>query len=174
MAEIHQWHGFAELDHNLKLLGEEVRERGVKRMMSRAAVPMRNDARRRAPVLKVADPRRAPGTLRNAIKIWRKRITRYAATYYVGVRGLSGKAASAFKTGNKGKASTENPNDPYYWRWVELEIGRSNYQAQPFLRPAFEAQKMRAVQVALDEGRAFIRRIRFKRAKEAAKRLLGA
>ena len=40
LAEIHQWRGFAELEQNLKLLGAEMHERGVKRMMSRAAVPM--------------------------------------------------------------------------------------------------------------------------------------
>ena len=159
MVEMHKWHGFRELEQNLLKLGRDVHERGVKRMMSRAAVPIRDDARRRAPVLSKPDPRRMPGTLRNAIQIWRKRITPYAVTYYVGVRGLSRKVISRFKsnTDRQGKAlkGSDNPRDPFYWLWVEL--GTSKMAARPFLRPAFESQKMASVQVALDEGRKFIR-----------------
>jgi HK97 gp10 family phage protein len=163
VAEIHQWRGFRELEQNLLQLGAEVHERGVKRMMSRAAVPMRDDAKRRAPVLKAPDARRTPGTVRDAIKIWRKRVTRYAVTYYVGVRGLSRKAVRTFKGENKGKSSADNSRDPFYWRFVELGVPSRGIAPRPFLRQAFEAQKMEAVRVALDEGRAFIRRIRFKR-----------
>ena len=167
MAEIHKWHGFRELEQNLLQLGTEMHERGVKRMMSRAAVPMRDDARVRAPVLAVATPTRRPGTVRNAIHIWRKRATEYAVTYYVGVRRLSGKAVAMFKQNNRkgGKAahSSENPNDPFYWHHVEL--GTSKMSAKPFLRPAFEAQKMNSVRIALEEGRDFVRKTaaRFKR-----------
>lgn len=167
MAEIEHWKGFSELQQNLKLLGTEMRDRGTKLMMARAAVPMRDDARRRAPRLKVPDPRRLPGTLARAIQIWRKRVTPYAATYYVGVRGLSRAAVRKFKshTDRSGKALSagDNPNDPFYWRWVEL--GRSGQAPHPFLRPAFEAQKRESVRVALETGRNFVRRTaaRFKR-----------
>ena len=167
MAEMHKWHGFRELEQNLKALGTEMHERGVKRMMSRAAVPMRDDARVRAPVLAVATPTRRPGTVRNAIHIWRKRATEYAVTYYVGVRRLSGKAVAMFKQNNRkgGKAanSANNPNDPYFWFY--LELGTSKMAARPFLRPAFEAKKLEAVRVALEEGREFVRKVarQFKR-----------
>lgn len=163
MAEIHKWHGFKELEENLKLLGAEVHEKGVKRMMSRAAVPMRDDAKRRAPVLKQPVPHRIPGTLRKNIVIWRKRVTNYAVTYYVGVRKLSAKAVSEWKK-RFGKTGAKNWNDPYYWLFVEL--GTSKMAAQPFLRPAFESQKMRSVQVALEEGRKFVRKIKFKRLRQ--------
>lgn len=167
MAEMHKWHGFRELEQNLKALGTEMHERGVKRMMSRAAVPMRDDARVRAPVLAVATPTRRPGTVRNAIHIWRKRATQYAVTYYVGVRRLSGRAVSMFKKNNAkgGRAakSADNPNDPFYW--AMLELGTSKMAATPFLRPAFEAQKMNSVRIALEEGREFVRKTaaKFKR-----------
>ena len=165
MAEIHKFEGFRELEENLKKLGREVHEKGVKRMMSRAAVTMRDDARRRAPVLQEPDERRKPGTVRNAIHIWRKRGTEFAVTYYVGVRGLSRKAISLFKKNNarggKAASASANPNDPFYWRFVEL--GTSKRAAQPFLRPAFEAQKFAAVRVAMEEGRDFIRKVRLKR-----------
>ena len=157
MAEIQHWKGFRELEENLKMLGAEVHEKGVKRMMSRAAVPMRDDARRRAPVLKTPDPRRRAGTLQRAIQIWRKRITRYAVTYYVGVRGLSRKAMRAFKE-KSGSRGVENPNDPFYWRWQELGVPSRGIPAQGFLRKAFEAQKTESVRVALLEGREFVRK----------------
>lgn len=162
MAEIHHWRGFKELEENLKALGTDMHEKGVKRMMSRAAVPMRDDARRRAPILAKATPARKPGTVQRAIQIWRKRGTQYAVTYYVGVRGLTRRAIRLFKQA-WGKHSADNPNDPFYWRHVEL--GTSKMAARPFLRPAFEARKFEAVKVALDEGRDFIRRAarRFKR-----------
>ncbi len=165
MTEIHKWHGFRELEQNLLLLGREMHERGVKRMMSRAAVPMRDDAKRRAPFMSHADPtgRRIPGTIRKHIRIWRRRVTPFAATYYVGVAALTKKAISAFKQ-RFGKTGAENWDDPFYWRF--LEFGTSKMAAQPFLRPAFEAQKMESVRVALDEGRKFIRRIRFKKTRK--------
>lgn len=164
MAEMHKWEGFRELEQNLKLLGAEMHEKGVKRMMSRAAVPMRDEARRKAPVLAAPDGRRQAGTVRNAIRIWRHRTTEYAVTYYVGVRELGRAAVRRFKA-ETGKDAKENPNDPFYWRF--LEFGTSKMPARPFMRPAFEANKMRAVQIALDEGRKFVRQIRFKRLKQA-------
>lgn len=166
MAEIHKWHGLRELEENLLLLGREVHERGVKRMMSRAAVPMRDDAKQRAPILKKRATHRIPGTLRKHIAIWRKRDTPYAATYYVGVRGISKKAASAFKK-RFGKTGAQNVDDPFFWRFVEF--GTSKMRAQPFLRPAFEAKKLEAVRVALSTGQEFLRRTlkKLKRARTA-------
>jgi HK97 gp10 family phage protein len=162
VAEIVHWKGFRELEQNLKMLGEEMREKGVKRMMSQAAVPMRDDATTRAPVLLKPDPRRRPGTLRNAISIWRKRKTPHAVTYYVGVRRLSGKKVSAFKR-STGREASENPDDPFYFHMVER--GTSKMRAQPFLRPAFESKKLESVRVALETGREFVRAMKFKRVK---------
>lgn len=165
---MHKWHGFRELEQNLKQIGEAARERGVKRMMHRAAVPMRDDAKRRAPVLKEPDPRRRAGTVRDRIRIWRKKGTQFAVTYYVGVLGISRSAISKFKAaGGKGTKGSDNPNDPFYWRWVEL--GKPNMAAQPFLRPSFESKKMESVRVALHEGREFLRR-EARRLKRLAKR----
>jgi HK97 gp10 family phage protein len=144
------------LEQNLKMLDEQVRERGTKRMMSRASVPMRDDAKRRVPVLKEPDPRRKPGTVRDALKIWRQRNTPYAATYYVGVRGISGSKVAKFKKAT-GKASTDNPNDPFYWRF--LELGTPKTPALGFLRKAFESRKGESVRVALEEGRKFIQQV---------------
>jgi len=167
VAEIHKWKGFAELEQNLLALGREIHEKGVKRMMSQAAVPMRDDAKRRAPVLQTPTPRRLPGTLRDAIRIWRQRRTPYAVTYYVGVKRLSRGAIRKFKMEQKSKGrrsvSSDNPKDPYYWLWVES--GTSKMAARPYLRPAFESKKTESVRVALKEGQEFIRKTvaKFKR-----------
>jgi HK97 gp10 family phage protein len=155
VAEVHRWYGLSELEKNLKMLGEDMREKGVKRMMSQAAVPMRNEAKINAPILEEPDKRRNRGTVMRAISIWRKRVTRYAVTYYVGVRGLSRQKIAKFKRESK-NASSDNPNDPFYWRF--LEFGTSKLRARPFLRPAFEAKKTESVRVALAEGQAFVKR----------------
>jgi HK97 gp10 family phage protein len=130
------------------MLGREVHEKGVKRMMSRAAVPIRNDAKVRAPIIKDQDPRRTPGLLRDSIKIWRQRKTPHAVTYYVGVRARRRK-----------KGEDKDPlKDAFYWWWQEA--GTSRHPAanggRGYLRPAFESKKGESVQVALQEGRKFV------------------
>jgi HK97 gp10 family phage protein len=170
VAEIHKIHGLKELEDNLLLLGRDIHARGVRLMMSRAAVPMREEAKQRVPVLKVPDVRRIAGTIKKQIAIWRKRQTPYAVTYYVGVRGLSKKAIREFKQtqsqSGKRATSSNNPNDPFYWRFIEF--GTSQMRAQPFLRPAFETKKNESVMVALKTGQDFIRRTikRFKKLKK--------
>lgn len=166
MLKIHyQMHGLKELEHNLIILGKEIHERGVKRMTSQAAEPIRNEAKLRAPILQESNPRRRPGTLMRSIKIWRKKISPYAVTYYIGVRGLRKSAIAKFKS-LAGKKGSANPDDPFYWRF--LEFGTSKMRAQPFLRPAFESKKEESVKVALLEGQKFIRRIKFRRARKGA------
>jgi HK97 gp10 family phage protein len=158
VAEIHKIHGLKELEDNLLLLGRDVHQKGVRRMMSRAAVPMRDDARVRAPILKTPDKRRTSGLLKRMIVIWRQRKTPYAATYYVGVR----------KGSRRGKI--KNPlMDAFYWLWQEL--GTSKHppaNGTGFLRPAFESKKHTSVKVAMKEGQDFIRRTaaRFKRTRK--------
>jgi HK97 gp10 family phage protein len=144
MAETVKWKGFRELEQNLKLLGGEMREKGVKLMMSKASVPMRNDAKSRAPVLKEPDPRRRPGALRDAVRMWRHRKSPYAVTYYIGVprrRGLK----------------KDSKDDAFYWLWQEFGSSKQRpANGNGFLRPAFESKKLESVRVALDTGRSFV------------------
>ena len=53
-----------------------------------------------------------------------------------------------FKKG-AGKSGAANPDDPFYWRFVEF--GTSKMAARPFLRPAFESRKFAAA-LAAREG----------------------
>lgn len=108
---------------------------------------VRDDAKNRVPLLKEPDARRRRGTLRRAIRAGRVRPTQYAATVWVRIRQLSGRQRASFKAKNRGAKGADNPNDPFYWRFVEF--GTSKMPAKPFLRPAFEARKTEAVNKAI-------------------------
>lgn len=103
----------------------------------------------RAPVLRQPDPRRRAGTLRRNVRARPVRpFPGRTATVIVSVRQLSRKARVAFKTSQfaRGRrvSSADNPNDPFYWRFVEL--GTSKMPAQPFLRPALAAKRAEALE----------------------------
>ena len=86
-------------------------------------------------------PHRKAGTLRKAIKS-RTKVKRGGRTEtIIEVKGLTDKQISKFKS-KTGKGGRDNPNDPYYWRFVEF--GTSKMPAKPFLRPAFEQTKEQA------------------------------
>jgi HK97 gp10 family phage protein len=109
-----------------------------------------SDAQSRAPILRTPDPRRMPGTVRRNIRARPVRPTPgNTASVIIGVRQLSRQSIIAFKTqqfarGKRGR-STDNPNDPFYWRF--LEFGTSKMAARPFLRPAFAARRIQALEV---------------------------
>jgi HK97 gp10 family phage protein len=135
--------GFKELVSSLRALEDELRTKILGTATLQAAKVVQEDAKRRAPVLQKPDRRRRAGTLRDAIKTGRMRdrnIDGAAARVYV--RMLSGKKVSEFK-GRTGRSSTENPDDPFYARFVEY--GTSKIRAKPFLRPAFESQRGAAI-----------------------------
>lgn len=122
---------------------------------------VRDEARAKAPVLADPDPRRRPGTLRRAIRAGRVRPQPgTAATVWVRIRSLTRRQIARFKKKN-GASGAENPNDPFYWRFVEF--GTSKMAARPFMRPAFEAKKepavRRAVEIFRDRVQAAIKKL---------------
>lgn len=131
--------GFKELSQALKELGPRVARNSLRRAVSSGAAVVRNEARRRA--------RKDTGEMAKDVQIKRERDTKGAmsATYSVFVR--SGK-----KSRLSGK-SRDVQKDSFYWRF--LEFGTSKMPAHPFMRPAFEAKRMQAleaIQAKLDEG----------------------
>ena len=70
--------------------------------------------------------------------------------YLVGVRGGAKRYANTKRNVRKGRAGKEYKTDgnTYYWRFIEF--GTERQPAQPFLRPAFEAQKENALAVITD------------------------
>lgn len=154
--------GGPELIARLKQLGGPQLERvGVEALRAGGAA-FRDAARERAPVLKEPDPRRTAGTLKRSIRVARaRRGGESEFEVVVGVRKSTARARRAFRAasrtfdafraaGNRFRGATENPNDPYYWRWVELPTKRATLRAQPFLRPAFDAAREDATQRVLD------------------------
>ena len=141
MAETIKVHGLPELSQTLMKLPAELEKRVIMGALRAAAQTIRKEAIVRAPVLQIPDPRRRAGTLKKNISVRR---VKGKTAVYVGVFGASRKKIAAFKAAGGGKGAN-NPDDPYYWKWVEF--GTKKMAARPFLRPAFEAQKYEALRM---------------------------
>ena len=141
MAELVKVHGLQELSQTLMKLPAELEKRVIMGALRAAGQTIRKDAMARAPILEKPDPRRRAGTLRKNISVRR---VKGKTAVYVGVFGASRKKIAAFKAAGGGKGAN-NPDDPYYWKWVEF--GTKKMAARPFLRPAFEAQKYEALRM---------------------------
>lgn len=111
---------------------------------------IRDLARQLVPQLQVPDPRRVRGVLRRAIQAAAIRPDEYTATTWVRVRPLTRRQIANFKR-KQGKGAANNPNDPFYWIFVEF--GTQKMPARPFMRPAFESRKLAAVNAAIDDMR---------------------
>ena len=147
--------GLNELRIALQELPIKAQERVLPGAVAKGAVVIRNLARKYAPTLKIPTPRRIAGLLRRMIRSTRGVRRATEATAFVSVRRLSAKAITKFKR-MTGKGSSENQNDPFYWRFQEF--GTAKMAAKPFLRPAFDQGKEQAVQVIKDELSAGIER----------------
>lgn len=149
-----QLQGLTDVKARLEALPRRMTRKVLEQGLLAGAKPMVEEARSLAPVLQEPTPRRKPGTVKKRIRALRaKPIRGMTATVTIGVRGLTRAAVRNYKLKrlrkevSKGKGrdvlraikGAYNPNDPFYWRYVEK--GTSRMPAQPFLRPAFEAFK---------------------------------
>ena len=135
--------GLRELNAALLELPRQMSKRVLDAALKAGGEVIAKDASRRAPVLQEPDPRRRPGTVRDAVKVTSRRDTEgHSALAVVKPKRLTAKQVRFFKllTGRKG---ADNPMDPFYW-WF-IEFGTRFQAARPFLRPAFEAQKHNAL-----------------------------
>lgn len=110
--------GIPDLKRELAALPDKLRKQALRTALAAGARVVRDEARRRAPVIDSNDPKvrlgfRKPGTVRNAISVRTSKRDRRAGNVgvFVNVRPA--------KSGQRG---AKNPNDPFYWRW--LEFGR--------------------------------------------------
>lgn len=119
-------------------------EKNILRGAVRAgSVVIQKEAQSRAPVLQSPDPRRKPGTLKNAIKVRGARIVRGKGVVGgVMVRALSAAQISRFKK-KKGQAGASNPDDPFYANFVEF--GTVKMAPRPFMRPALSSKAQTAI-----------------------------
>lgn len=149
--------GLREWAQKLAELGHGMLERGCVQAMGVGANVMRDAVKRFAPVLQRPDPRRSPGTLRDAIHAMRSRNTRFTASFVVGVKLLSQAAISKFK-GARAKAGKRwsgkfNPNDPFYG--PILELGKTQRTRHPYLKPGFDASSHRAIDASFEKLRQY-------------------
>jgi len=149
--------GLNELRIALRRLPEELQKNELAKAVRKGAQTTQADAVARAPFLMKPDPRRKSGLLKSAIKATAGRRNGNVGSAFVYVRMLAKSQISKFKkamakAGKRVKGAA-NPDDPFYWRFVEF--GTSKMAAKPFLRPAFEHTKMQAaerIKEALREG----------------------
>ncbi|MEG9498945.1 HK97-gp10 family putative phage morphogenesis protein [Mannheimia indoligenes] len=132
--------GLKELGQKMQSLGKKISNRIAVKAMRQGGAIVRDTARAKAPVLQENVPHRKKGTLKKAITT-RTKIKNGKAETIVWVKKLTDKQISRFK-GKSGRSGAYNPNDPYYWRFVEF--GTSKMAAKPFMRPAFEQSKQQA------------------------------
>lgn len=139
--------GLNKLGKAMQDLGRKTSNRIAVKAMRQGGAIVRETARAKAPILKEKVPHRKAGTLKKAIRS-RTKIKRNGKTEtIIWVKGLSKKQIGAFKD-KSGKSGRANPNDPYYWRFVEF--GTSKMAAKPFMLPAFEHSKQRAAQAIIN------------------------
>ena len=140
--------GLSELKELLeRRLPDHIQAKALQGALAEAAKPMVREARNNAPV--------KTGRLRRAI-------------YSLRARESTKQKAIRLITVRAGKR--QGKRDAYYWKWIEFGRGASTTKkgslgtpergffgktvaakpAQPFLRPAFESQKMNAIDVFKD------------------------
>lgn len=113
----------------LRGLPDKLRKGVLRNALAAGARIVRDDAKRRAPVLRPGDPaqaagRRKPGTVRDAIRVRTSKRDRRAGNVgvFVNVRPLTKTQIRRFRN-STGRMGKDNPDDPFYWQW--LEFGRT-------------------------------------------------
>jgi HK97 gp10 family phage protein len=146
--------GIEDLRAALADLTRQLRGRVLRTALAAGARLVRDEARRLAPVL--AAPVRSkgrlirkPGTLRKAISVRTSKLARRRGDVgvFVNVRPAKGAKLRGGAVVRASQRGADNPDDPYYWRWVEF--GRQGRAAAPARRrvPAVQRgrQALRAV-----------------------------
>ena len=133
--------GIDELKRALADASATIRKKAVRGALREAGKVIQVAAKAKAPMLKFPAPYRKSGTVKKNILVRASKFARRAGDegVYINVRGIRGAARIA----KLGKAGSKNPNDPFYWRF--LELGTKKMAARPFLRPAAESKGEEAV-----------------------------
>lgn len=138
--------GLKELLTALTAMPLEMEKKAVYAALGGAARIVRDAAIAGAPEIddadhKVANGTRKKGTIKRAIRASRSKINKGQKGLFemiVRVKPLKARQRKAFKQAS-GKLGKDNPDDPFYWWWVEF--GTSKMTKRSFLRPAFNSTK---------------------------------
>lgn len=126
--------GFDELARKLRAIPVALAKKTLRNGLAAGGRLVRDEAKRLAPVLRSVTPYRKPGTVRDAIKVRTSKIARRRGDVgvFVNVKPLKSSQIRAFKAtaaqAGRRFGGQYNPNDPYYWQW--LEFGRTGRAAQ--------------------------------------------
>ena len=138
--------GLADLEEKLKVVADDVKNRGGRFALRKAAQVVHAKAVANAKALD--DPETAKDTSKNMAIRWSGKHFRRTGElgFRVGVLGgarkytdnkenrRKGRAGGTYKTdGDKGNPGGDT------WAWRMVEFGTERTQAQPFMRPALEA-----------------------------------
>lgn len=131
-ADTVQVKGLDELKRKLAEVPKAMRKRVLRNALAAGAREVRDVAKRNAPVMtlgtSLSAPYRKPGTVKQAIRVRTSKADRRAGDVGVFVNVKPAKA---------GQRGAKNPNDPFYWRF--LEFGTRKMAARPFLQRATSA-----------------------------------
>lgn len=142
--------GLKELNEALKQLPENIAKNVLRGATGAGAAVIRKDAVARAPFYipasvmwggdgGMAKNHPPPGTLKKSIyQVRRRELSTLVQQVF----------AVAVRTGKGQRDKAGRSVDAYYWRFVEF--GTSKMAARPFLRPAFEAKKLAAIDAIKD------------------------
>jgi HK97 gp10 family phage protein len=140
--------GLAELTRRLRALPPEIAGKNggpLRKAIGRAAVIIRDEAKRRAPV--------DLGVLRdNIVAARNRRSTQGTEGYYVEVRRKSRRYGNTRRNRQMGRVGQSYAYDGTAYYGMMVELGHkardgSPVPPQPFLRPAFESKKEEAAMV---------------------------
>lgn len=109
--------GVEELKRALADASKQIRTKAVRGALREAGKVIQAAARANAPVLQAPTKTRKPGTVKKAISVRASKIDKRAGNegVFISVRPLRGSRQNKL-----GKAGADNPNDPYYWLFVEF------------------------------------------------------
>lgn len=131
--------GLDELKSAMKSLPDKIRKRAVFKALLAAGRVVRDEARKKVLVLTEPAKYRRPGVLKRAISVRRSKIAARSRMQgvFINIRPLQSvlkKTKSVTKRSALGAVGAKNPNDPFYWRFVEF--GTRKMRARPFLAEA--------------------------------------
>lgn len=138
--------GFRELDAALAELPKAIAKNATKRALAKAAEPIAEEARRLVPV--------NTGTLKESISVSTKLKNKVGEAEFSAVMragGSKSEAVSAMRDARRAAGAPSfaevfiGPSVPSGFYGHLVEFGTSHSVAQPFLRPAWDAQKMAAL-----------------------------
>jgi HK97 gp10 family phage protein len=153
--------GFKEMQDRIARLREVVRDQGAREAARAGATVIRDEMRVAAPVLAIKTTHSSaldPGSLKRAIRMYIRRISRFAATAVIGPAQRVAHVAIWVEYGHrmiKGGYSKIDPDGKV--RGPGHEVGE--VAPHPFLRPAYETAIAEAIRAANETMREFFREV---------------